>query len=582
MNRLNGILLTTLLAASFVGCGGDDNPPTLTIDIFGYGPDIDGETRFVSGLPSYEGANEVVVSVTQPFDRRVLSSETFSATSGNASLPEVAYGDNLRMEMTVLDSAGQPLAWGGSPLFEFEPGLDRRSFRVQVNEINGFSPVGSVVIDRETQLRKFSQTRFDYRATNNEWLGRAGHTSATLSDGRVLIVGGAQFTPGGAPNAEPNFEEVYDDVQVFDPETGYFTDLSADESSEITGEVGSDRLISGVVHGVLTPVGDDRFILTGGYTLRNDDEVVPSNTIQIIDMNAPAGTRIQRLIDESGSNKVLRNPRAFHSATYRPSDNNIIVAGGMGAGGETDVLKSVEVIDLDSGEVTPAEDLAQRRAEHTAILMGDTSTVWLVGGRDATTVHSSSEVLTFDGDISVAEGPELQVARFGHSAIRMSPGSGNLIMVAGGFTELDGTPTNRFEVSNIERDSFQGTGGWVMSKARGRATIHELPISNDIVVIGGLDAEGSRLADADRLVFQDLVQSPPYTPELSQAGPRSHYLGTSTLLGSGHVLLVGGIGVQQGNVVPLDSADYFTPYDPVEPAGGAPAGEMDGAGDSME
>ncbi len=571
VKTINRFLALSFLALC-VSCGGDDNPPTLSVDIFGYGPDFDGTVGFVSGLPEFEDATEVQISVTQPFQKRVLSSERFSIADRNASLPEVAYGENLRMEMEILNSTGQAIAWGGSPLFDFEPGLDQRTFRVQVGPVNGFSPVGSVVVDRETQLRKFAQSRFDYRATAETWLGRAGHVSAKLSDGRVLIAGGGQFVPGSIPSAAPAFDKVYNDIQIFDPETGYFTDLSLDEAAEITGQTGRDELITGVVHAEITPVGNDKFVLTGGFTLRDDGMVVPSNSIQIIDLEAEPGVRVQRLADSAGTSKVLRNPRAFHTATYRPGSNNIVVAGGMGAMGETDILNSVEVINLDSGEVTPAPDMAQRRAEHTAVLMGDTTTIWIVGGRNATQVHASSEIVTFEGSTpSIADGPRMQVGRFGHAATRLSPGNGNLLFVVGGFTTLEGDPTGRYEVSTIQRETFQGTPSWSMTVPRGRATIHELPVSNDIVVVGGADSAGSRLTNADRLSFQSLESDPPYSAAASADGLRSRYLGTTELLGSGHVLIVGGVGVQQGSVTALDSADYYTPFDPVSPP---PSGDV--------
>ena len=155
----------------------------------------------------------------------VESTRTFPFLNRSGGLPEVPFDSGLRLEVAVTDIAGVVLASGSTPEFDFDNTENRLDFRVQVTESDGFAPVGSIVVDRETGGRKFATSQFDYRGTDRSWLGRAGHATAVTDDGKILIAGGGQLVPGGAPGATGNFDSVYNDVQIFDPETGYFTDL---------------------------------------------------------------------------------------------------------------------------------------------------------------------------------------------------------------------------------------------------------------------------------------------------------------------------------------------------------------------
>lgn len=551
-------LLLPLIALAANACGSDPGlTPTVEVNVFGWSSG----SGFVSTMPPVDDAQTVRINVTRPGEGRVLATQTFPFGARKGSLPAVPYGTGLRMDVEVLNSQGFAVASGATPVFAFSPDDQLRSFRVQVTEVDTFSPVGNVVVDRDTGERKFAWTQFDYRGKEGvTWLGRIGHATATASDGRVLIVGGGDPVPGAGPGALPEFRSVYTDIQVFDPETGYFTDLAYDAPE------GKDVLFEPSVFHTVTPIGNDRFFVAGGFTPRAD-VLRPVNTLQIIDLNAPPGARVQRFVDGGGSSLVLKKARGWHTATFRSVDNHVIVAGGIGGGGEGDVLETFEMIDLAASSVYAEPfPLQEARAQHAAVLMGDSRTVWLLGGRDASGAVATTEVvkLADNGTTETSAEGTMRTGRFGFGAVRLSQGAGDLVLVAGGFTDLDGAVTDSYELSRLGRGgSFDTGSAWTLSRARGGVTALELPQSKDVLLVGGRAASGATIATAEVLSLDDLAAQPPFTVTETSGSVTPRFRPSVDLLTNGRVLLVGGEGEVDGAEVGLDTADMFNPADPV-------------------
>lgn len=227
------ILFVLLAFLPLLACT-DDPVPTngLQISVYGWGPDLTGTTSFQQGLPTYEGAAYVRFSLTQPNNQVILQRDIAPLSAGKLALPEIPYGKGLRLEVEVLDLAEGVLATGATPLFDYSADDRTKALRIMIMPVNRFAPSGSIEVNGAGE-REFVQSRYDYRAVIQEvqqpWLGRVGHVALPTSDGKVLIVGGADVIPGAAPGTIPKFRSVHRDVQVFDPETGYFTDLSYEE-----------------------------------------------------------------------------------------------------------------------------------------------------------------------------------------------------------------------------------------------------------------------------------------------------------------------------------------------------------------
>lgn len=560
------------MGLSASACGGKESEPSkLTVSVFGWGPGAAGGTDFVPGLPIYDGAETVRIKLTQPTTGRVLSNSTFSLFANRGVLPELSFGEQLRLDVEILSNQQIVMASGSTPVFDFGSGTPWRSYRLMVSPINSFAPVGSLVADAQTGEQKLAQSRFDYRGftpadQERNWLGRVGHVAVPIEGGRVLIVGGADPSNFPGPGEIPILRATYNDIQIFDPATGYFTDLSVDDMASAVGVTGVDRLERSRAYHTVTPLGQGRFLVAGGWTVAAGEQRTV-NKIEIIDLNAPAGTRVQTLADASFTEAILRTQRAMHSATYRVADGSVVIAGGYDRDGQ--VLNTFEVIHVPSGTVGTNPGILQTaRVGHGAILANDGARVWLVGGRTATNVLATTEILQYDGETtaSVSSFP-MNRARYGASLLRLSTDGGQNVIVAGGFTTLDGQVADSYEIGSVQRGAFFEESGYRMHTGRGGATAVELPHSRDVVLIGGLDASGTIVPRADRLIYRGFGAPAPFEAAEGIGSFHTPRYGASvTPLGTGHILVTG--GVDGDGATAFDNAEYFNPLDPVRPRSG--------------
>lgn len=552
-------------ATGLVGCGDDagDSDGNLRVDVIGWGPDQAGTLGFQAGLPEFLNAQDVRVSLRQPGAGETLSSEVFSAANKAGTLPELKNGEGYRLDFELLDAVGRPVAMGATPLFDMVSGeKNRQRFKIQVDQVDDFAPVGAVINSALTQ------SVFDYRALQargvDRWLGRIGQQMVTYDNGnRALIVAGGDT--GDQParaGAAPAFRSLHDDLIEFDPESGYFTDLAYDEESQNIYPGRGGRLRAARAFHTLTPIGEDKFLVIGGLGASGVDTQAVGH-IELIDMRAEPSQRVQGLQGADGALE-LSAPRAHHSATYRPHTNTVVVAGGIGAGGPSDVLDSVEIIDLTNNTVTSGPAMGAARANHQAVLMGEGSAeaLWFIGGRDAAQALKSTEMLSASNTIE--ESIQMGSGRYDFGVVKLSPLNGNGIMVVGGYTDLDGAVSDTFELGLPARGEFLGTGGqFKMEAGRGNPNAIELPNSNDVVVLGGRDANRARVSEAEVIRFNSL--SDLNRPYIAEATGTSSYNkradGSAVMLSNGKILLAGGFG---GEGVTTDRAEYFTPFDPIE------------------
>jgi hypothetical protein len=557
------------MLAVAMGCGDEpEQGAKLNVQVIGWGPGEDGSVGFQPRLPVFDDNAQVRASLTQPNAGSLLESKTSHFADRGAKLPELRFGEGFRLEVELLANNGQPLAVGATPLFDFQEGGTTQGFRIQVDAIDSFSPVGAVF--QRSGRSQLDQSRFDYRAARalagddeDRWLGRVGHAAVTYEDGnKLLIVGGAHVDPMFSPGSMPQIQQGHDDLMEFDPVSGYFSDLSYDDRNGAPLPNGADRLLSARAFHTVTPIGEDRFLVVGGLA-PNDPQPRALNSIELIDMRAEIGTRVQQLTDGGGDTARLNDARAFHTATYRPADNSVVVAGGVGRGGPDDALDTIEIIDLDTGQVHSGPTLRAARAEHEAVLMADSSTIWLLGGRDGSGALASTEVLALsEGTNVLSEESDLNTARFGFSALRVSPNDGKVVVVVGGYSGLDGSVTDTFEMSTLGRGQFESAGSWRLEQARGGLVALELPASNNLVVFGGRDGGFNRVEDAEILDFTSLGEARPYHPRtLADRTFNRRSEATATLLSNGKIVLVGGVGRFDDRTTTLDNAEYFTSGD---------------------
>jgi hypothetical protein len=565
-------LLFCLAIALVAGCGpNNDEESLLGIQVYGWGPGQGGTEDFQQTLPQYNGAEFVQVRLTQPGQGRLISSVNERLSTGGAEIPKTTYGERLRFELSVLDGNLETIASGATPLFDFDPDDSRKTFRMMVMPVNSFAPVGSQVSSGGQTV--FQQSRFDFRSMNsidpNAHLGRVGHAIVPVEErNKALVVGGVDVNSSRAPAELPNVRRMHDDLQEFDPVSGYFTDLSYD--SETGGPLpgGADRLSVARAYHTVTPIGDQKYLVVGGFQDRNGS-VEATDSIELIDMGQAQGDRVQPLVDAQGNPQRLAASRAMHTATYRPADGVVVIAGGIGPGGASDIVNTIEFIDVRSRTVqSQVLQMDTARAQHSAVLMND-STIWLIGGRDSSNPLASTEILEFSGAATTTTaGPSLNRGRFGAAALRVSPGGGRNVMVVGGYTSLSGDVTDSYEFSSLGRDNFLTEASWRLSAARGNLRVVELPQTQDLVVLSGRDAAGTAVGSAEILSFQSLSSSPPYVGETTDSTSVNNRADAEVMmLSNGEVLMTGGIGTDSGQRTTLKVVEYFNPFDPITDPG---------------
>ena len=541
-------VVIALLAGGSVGCGGDDS--RMSVDLFGWLDDGSDDGQFIRGLPEYEGADEMRIRVTEPDERSVISEETFAIDGGAATMPDIDGGMGRRIEFDVL-AQGETVASAATPTFDVDRQGLERSFRTMVTDVDSFAPVGSMVQSSQSGQREVVESTFDLRQLDDvEWSGRLGHTADATESGQVLIVGGAQVGASYEPMTVPSIEESFADIQLFDPATGYFTELGGDDEALRSGAVGEDRLQIPRAFHTVTSIGDDRFVVAGGF----DASANPVDVIEIIDLQADAGQRVTTLA--SG----LDSARGHHSATYLEANDSVVVAGGIAAG-DSDVIDTMEVINPDGG-VHSGLDMQAPRVGHNAVLLEDRETIWFIGGRsdDSSDVLASTEVLDVEAG-STQPGPQLERARYGAAAMHLGESSGNSVVIIGGFTA--GGVTADYEVGNpLQGDELQTRSGWEIDGARGGMELFTLPNSGDLLAVGGYDGDRQPLRSVERLEVS-LSELPPLNVDSTSGSMFRRRTAPATApLSSGRFLVVGGDG---DDGYAHNNAEYFNPDDPVAP-----------------
>jgi len=242
----------------------------------------------------------------------------------------------------------------------------------------------------------FDPSRNAFRAAGNAGQDRAAHTSTLLPDGRVLIAGGYGSSFSGPLNT----------AELFDPATGKFRQ---------TGRMAARRYGHA---GAALP--DGRVVILGGYDPANQS----LSSVEIYDPQTGVFTRQGNLAEIRGD----------FTATLLP-DGRILAVGGVSTtAGNT--RSSVEIYDPATGKSAVVAQLSHQRAFHTATTLQG-GRVLVAGGIlnpfDASKLTTQSilqDVELIDpttGQISPAA--PLNTARWGAAATLLSDGR---VLILGG------------------------------------------------------------------------------------------------------------------------------------------------------
>jgi len=219
------------------------------------------------------------------------------------------------------------------------------------------SPFGTIpkVVVANAELYDPSTGR--WTATGSMLNARANHTATLLPDGKVLVAGGASYAPGGPSGL--------DSAEMYDPATGIWS---------ATGSLRQARASHTAT------------------LLENGTVLVAGNAIEI---SARASTELFDPIAGlwSGSGDMTA-PRSGQTATLLLDGNVLVVGGRTPDQNGPKPAATAEIYDAATGLWTATVAMADRRAQHAAVLLLDGRALVVGGEKDFLTMNwlSSSEL----------------------------------------------------------------------------------------------------------------------------------------------------------------------------------------------
>jgi WD40 repeat protein len=241
---------------------------------------------------------------------------------------------------------------------------------------------------------------------------RHGQTSTLLTDGRVLVTGGATCDDSGG---------VWTTAELFDPATGTFSPA---------GSMGSPRQGH-----TATLLPDGRVLVAGGTTGASAAASLGVTLASVRRVaTEPQVLRTAELYDPTtgtfSPTGSMATVRVNHTATAL-LDGRVLVAGAgdQGLAGEA----SAELYDPATGTFHATGSMKTGRYQHTSTLLQD-GRVLITGGLDPDTLTFASAEIYDPGAGTFSSGGSMHAARQGHTATRLPDGQ---VLIAGGY-ENDG------------------------------------------------------------------------------------------------------------------------------------------------
>jgi hypothetical protein len=313
-------------------------------------------------------------------------------------------------------------------------------------------------------------------------VSRAAHTSTTLSDGRILIVGGLDAAGSSA--------------EMFDPGTRKF----ARTGSPSMARAGHTA----------TKLADGRVLIAGGYS---------GSYLASTEFYDP-----ERGVFEPGPD--MREPRSGHIAVPL-NDGRVLFAGGVSTGWT--FLASAELFDPATHRFTSTGGMRVPRESHVGVRLRDGS-VLVVGGhagrRENIEIYASAE--RYDPDRGVfSPATSMTKRRHKHAGIALPDGR---VLIAGGSDERDDRGMyGDAEVYDPTQNRFQSLGNMQRPRFKHDGTLVAL-LDGRILLAGG--AGTVEVFDPSRNAF--LVGAP--------TSPLPGSFSAAARLGDGTVLITGGYG----------------------------------------
>ena len=321
-----------------------------------------------------------------------------------------------------------------------------------------------------------------WSATGSLAIARIYHTATLLLNGMVLVAGGLGATGFALDSAE-----------LYDPATGTWA-----ATGSLTARFGHTA----------TLLLDGKVLVAGGQG---------SNFIGLT--SAELYDPVNGTWTATGS---MASPRFNQTATLL-ADGRVLVAGGYNFSG---ALASAELYDPATGIWSTTGSLTQVRYFHTATLL-PSGRVFVAGGRDNNYFQLASAELYNPVTGTWSPVRNLATARDSHTATLLSTGK---VLVAGGF----GGDASA-ELYDPATGTWSATGSLAEARAYHTATL--LP-NGQVLAAAGFSTANPYPPIANAELYVPATGT--WTNTSSLADARGGH--TATLLQSGNVVVVGGVG----------------------------------------
>ncbi|MBL0141429.1 MAG: VCBS repeat-containing protein [Betaproteobacteria bacterium] len=369
--------------------------------------------------------------------------------------------------------------------------------------------------------------------TGNLATARAGHTATMLSNGRVLVAGGANGTTVAAQLSS---------AELYDPATGSWSpagNMTAARSGHTATLLGP-----GLAPARGNQGSGSGQVLAAGGVVRSGASSTYLATTETYDPATNSWTAAGPMIAA----------RTGHTASIVGLGGDVIVVGGRNAGGK---LNGVERFNPGTRTWSPIASLATARSEHTSML-STANLLTVIGGNGTSGPTGTVEVLNLASGAWASANP-LVYARAQHSAALLPSGD---IVVIGGVGP--GGDSIALAPEKIDPTAGLWAPAGPAGVARSGHTSTLLPWGR-VVITGGLGAGTTALATVEQASYSNGQWASPASMAMAWAS-RGH---AAVLTESGSsVMIIGGYAQTTPGVWAANR--NCTAFDPVANTGTGP------------
>lgn len=348
----------------------------------------------------------------------------------------------------------------------------------------------------------------DWSPTGALNIGRFGHTSTLLENGKVLVAGGRLCNSSGCTE--------FSSAELYDPATGAWSP---------TGNLGVPRHAQ-----VAVRLPNGKVLVAGGHSGSAVGVITTWNTAELYDHDtgtwSPTGN--------------LSAGRAFASATLL-ANGKVLVAGGGQFGSSAPPLNTAELYDPATGVWSATGTMNAARSIHTATLLAD-GRVLVASGAGSPTLQLSAELYDPATGSWTPTG-SLATARVFHTETLLADGR---VLVTGGSNSTS-IIYDTAELYDPTTEQWSATGKLTTARISHTATL--LP-NGKVLAAAGNNNDPVNFTQKSADLYDPVTGSWTATAELNVA--RGNH--RATLLADGRVLVSGGNG---GGSPGITSAELF-------------------------